>query len=170
MKTSESSLASTERRPLDQPSGFAQCCLACSAQVDVNVPLETAWDLWRDKTQIIKWMPWINKIEVVPDDPKQSKWVLCTDQFGRHWELSWRALDLTPIKHQKVCLAMLPKASFLACSDGLQHGPWPICYPICRYQAFLRLARSKWCNFSCMTVHLLCRSIGGHCQAQQQEA
>lgn len=74
----------------------------CSAQVDVSVPLETAWDLWRDKTQIIKWMPWINRIEIVPDDPKQSKWVLCTNQFGRNWELSWRALDLTPIKHQKV--------------------------------------------------------------------
>lgn len=80
--------------------------LACSAQVDVNVPLETAWDLWRDKTQIIKWMPWINRIEIVPDDPKQSKWVLCTDQFGRHWELSWRALDLTPIKHQKVAVPL----------------------------------------------------------------
>lgn len=79
-----------------------------NAQVDVNVPLETAWDLWRDKTQIIKWMPWINKIEVVPDDPKQSKWVLCTDQFGRHWELSWRALDLTPIKHQKIHWRSLP--------------------------------------------------------------
>lgn len=76
--------------------------LACSAQVDVDVPVDKAWDLWRDKTQIIKWMPWINRIEIVPDDPKQSKWVLCTDQFGRHWELSWRALDLTPIKHQKV--------------------------------------------------------------------
>jgi len=74
----------------------------CSAQVDVSVPLETAWDLWRDKTQIIKWMPWINRIEILPDDPKQSKWVLCTNQFGRNWELSWRALDLTPIKHQKV--------------------------------------------------------------------
>lgn len=76
--------------------------LACSAQVDVSVPLDKAWDLWRDKTQIIKWMPWINRIEIDPDDPKLSKWVLCTDQFGRHWELSWRALDLTPIKHQKV--------------------------------------------------------------------
>ena len=74
----------------------------CSAQVDVNIPVETAWDLWRDKSQIIKWMPWINRIEMVPDEPNQSKWVLCTDQFGRHWELSWRALDLTPIKHQKV--------------------------------------------------------------------
>ena len=74
---------------------------ACSAQVDVSVPVEFAWDLWRDKTQIIKWMPWINRIEMIPDEPKQSKWVLRTEQFGREWELSWRALDLTPIKHQK---------------------------------------------------------------------
>lgn len=75
---------------------------ACSAQVDVNIPVETAYELWRDKKQIIKWMPWINRIEMVPDHPNQSKWVLSTDQFGRHWELSWRALDLTPIKNQKV--------------------------------------------------------------------
>lgn len=79
-----------------------------NAQVDVSVPLETAWDLWRDKTQIIKWMPWINRIEILPDDPKQSKWVLCTNQFGRNWELSWRALDLTPIKHQKIHWRSLP--------------------------------------------------------------
>ena len=74
----------------------------CSAQVDVSIPVETAYDLWRDKKQIIKWMPWINRIEMVPDHPNQSKWVLSTDQFGQHWELSWRALDLTPIKNQKV--------------------------------------------------------------------
>ncbi|KAL3158733.1 hypothetical protein ABBQ32_011463 [Trebouxia sp. C0010 RCD-2024] len=100
VRSSQATVPYSQRSP---PS-----CLACSAQVDVNVPLETAWDLWRDKTQIIKWMPWINKIEVVPDDPKQSKWVLCTDQFGRHWELSWRALDLTPIKHQKIHWRSLP--------------------------------------------------------------
>ncbi|KAL0039275.1 hypothetical protein WJX79_001133 [Trebouxia sp. C0005] len=87
-----------------------------NAQVDVSVPLETAWDLWRDKTQIIKWMPWINRIEIVPDDPKQSKWVLCTNQFGRNWELSWRALDLTPIRHQKIHWRSLPGSN----SSGIE--------------------------------------------------
>lgn len=85
-----------------------RAALENNAQVDVNIPVETAYSLWRDKKQIIKWMPWINRIEIVPDHPNQSKWVLSTDQFGRHWELSWRALDLTPIKNQKIHWRSLP--------------------------------------------------------------
>ncbi|KAK9814228.1 hypothetical protein WJX72_002582 [[Myrmecia] bisecta] len=73
-----------------------------SAQTDVNVPLEEAWKLWEDRERIPQWMPWITSVKVQPDDPRLSKWTLSTEQFGRSWEFSWLARNLTPIKDQKI--------------------------------------------------------------------
>ena len=66
------------------------------------MPLEKAWQLWEDRELIPKWMPWIRSVTVQPDDPKLSKWLLSTHQFGRDWEFSWLAQNLTPMQNQKV--------------------------------------------------------------------
>ena len=82
-------------------------CLCCSAETEVQVPLEKAWRLWEDRELIPKWMPWIRSVTVQPDDPKLSKWLLSTQQFGRDWEFSWLAQNLTPMQHQKVCSSVV---------------------------------------------------------------
>lgn len=73
-----------------------------SAEMEVQVPLELAWDLWEDRESIPKFMPWIKSVTVQPDDPKMSRWLLSTNQFGRDWEFSWLAQNLTPIRNQKI--------------------------------------------------------------------
>lgn len=70
--------------------------------MEVQVPLELAWDLWEDRESIPKFMPWIKSVTVQPDDPKMSRWLLSTNQFGRDWEFSWLAQNLTPIRNQKI--------------------------------------------------------------------
>jgi len=72
------------------------------------VPLEKAWQLWEDRELIPKWMPWIRSVTVQPDDPKLSKWLLSTQQFGRDWEFSWLAQNLTPMQHQKIHWRSVP--------------------------------------------------------------
>lgn len=79
----------------------------CSAETEVQVPLELAWDLWEDRESIPNFMPWIKSVTVQPDDPKMSRWLLSTNQFGRDWEFSWIAQNLTPIKNQKVIGAVM---------------------------------------------------------------
>jgi uncharacterized membrane protein len=76
------------------------------------VPLEKAWQLWEDRELIPKWMPWIRSVTVQPDDPKMSRWLLSTQQFGRDWEFSWLAQNLTPMQNQKVC------SSTVGCPHG----------------------------------------------------
>ncbi|GAX78302.1 hypothetical protein CEUSTIGMA_g5744.t1 [Chlamydomonas eustigma] len=72
------------------------------SQVEVPVPLETAWSLWSDREQIPKWMPWIKSVKVQEDDMRKSKWTLSTHQFGRDWEFSWLSRNLQPILNQKI--------------------------------------------------------------------
>lgn len=66
------------------------------------MPLEKAWQLWEDRELIPKWMPWIRSVTAQPDNPTLSRWLLATHQFGRDWEFSWLAQNLTPMQHQKV--------------------------------------------------------------------
>ncbi len=101
-----------------------------SAETAVNIPIESAWDMWEDRERIPNWMPWIKSVkvslqalylpshvrqtcrtqvspgnlvaQVQPDNPALSKWLLETEQFGRSWEFSWLAQNLAPIKYQKV--------------------------------------------------------------------
>ena len=54
-----------------------------SAQSEVDVPIDVAWELWEDRTQIPKWMPWITRVEIQEEDPRLSKWTLSTYQFNR---------------------------------------------------------------------------------------
>lgn len=71
-----------------------------TAEVTVPVPLPIVWELWQDKSRIPNWMPWISSVESLEDE--MSRWTLSADQFGRHFEFSWVARDLTPIKQQKI--------------------------------------------------------------------
>eukprot|EP00240_Pyramimonas_obovata_P013598 CAMPEP_0118934916 /NCGR_PEP_ID=MMETSP1169-20130426/14485_1 /TAXON_ID=36882 /ORGANISM="Pyramimonas obovata, Strain CCMP722" /LENGTH=248 /DNA_ID=CAMNT_0006877879 /DNA_START=61 /DNA_END=810 /DNA_ORIENTATION=- len=74
-----------------------------TAKVDVDIPLPIAWDMW-DKTEMIPtWMPWISSVKVIEEEPKRkSEWTLSTHQFGRDWQFSWVATNLTPVKYQKI--------------------------------------------------------------------
>jgi uncharacterized membrane protein len=79
-----------------------------SAQVEVNAPIEIAWDLWEDREKIPNWMPWITSVVIQNDDPQMSKWTLSTFQFNRQWEFSWLARNMTPLKHQKIHWRSVP--------------------------------------------------------------
>lgn len=82
-----------------------------SAEVEVDLPVDVVWAMWRDRTAIPQWMPWISSVELVPEDDTLSRWVLSTYQFGNTWTLSWLAKDLTPVKHQKIHWRSVPGSS-----------------------------------------------------------
>ena len=42
------------------------------------------------------------------DDPRMSRWTLSTFQFNRRWEFSWLALNLTPLRNQKIHWRSVP--------------------------------------------------------------
>ena len=79
--------------------------------MEVAAPLDTCWDMWEDRTRIPTWMPWIKAVTILEDDPKLSRWVLSTEQFGRTWELSWLARNLAPVRHQKIHWTSVPGSS-----------------------------------------------------------
>ena len=82
-----------------------------TAEVEVAAPLDACWDMWEDRTRIPSWMPWIKAVTIQADDPKLSRWVLSTDQFGRTWEFSWLARNLAPVRHQKIHWTSVPGSS-----------------------------------------------------------
>jgi uncharacterized membrane protein len=53
------------------------------AEAEVSVPLELCWRLWEDRERIPQWMPWIKSVKVLPEEPRLSRWLLSTHQFGR---------------------------------------------------------------------------------------
>lgn len=65
-----------------------------SVQVDVDVPIETAWGLWSDLEQMPNWMKWIDSVSVLEDDPDLSQWKLATGGLEFKW-LS-RILEVRP--------------------------------------------------------------------------
>ena len=71
-----------------------------TAEITVPAPLPVVWELWQDKSRIPTWMPWISSVEPLKND--RSRWLLSTDQFGQHFEFSWVARDLPPVKLQKI--------------------------------------------------------------------
>jgi hypothetical protein len=34
-------------------------------QVEADVPLSEAWELWNDRENVTRWMPWITSVKVV---------------------------------------------------------------------------------------------------------
>ncbi|NET65372.1 MAG: hypothetical protein F6K63_13685 [Moorea sp. SIO1G6] len=67
-----------------------------SVQVEVEVPIELAWDLWSDLEQMPRWMKWIDSVEVLKEDPDLSRWKLASTGF----EFSWLSRILKLVPHQ----------------------------------------------------------------------
>ncbi len=65
-----------------------------TVQIEVDVPIELAWNLWSDLEQMPRWMKWIDSVEVLKDNPELSRWKLASGSF----EFSWlsRILKLVP--------------------------------------------------------------------------
>ncbi|MBE9167104.1 SRPBCC family protein [Pleurocapsales cyanobacterium LEGE 06147] len=56
-----------------------------TVQVEVNVPIELAWNLWSDLEQMPRWMKWIDSVEVLKDNPELSRWKLASGSFHFSW-------------------------------------------------------------------------------------
>ncbi|MGF1536551.1 MAG: SRPBCC family protein [Elainellaceae cyanobacterium] len=56
-----------------------------SVQVDVDVPIETAWGLWSDLEQMPNWMKWIDSVRILENDPDLSQWKLATGGLEFKW-------------------------------------------------------------------------------------
>ncbi|AOW99038.1 hypothetical protein BJP34_05890 [Moorena producens PAL-8-15-08-1] len=67
-----------------------------SVQVEVEVPIELAWDLWSDLEQMPRWMKWIDSVEVLKEDPDLSRWKLASTGF----EFSWLSRIVKLVPHQ----------------------------------------------------------------------
>ena len=65
-----------------------------TVQVEVDIPIELAWNLWSDLEQMPRWMKWIDSVEVLKDDPELSRWKLASSGFQFSW-LS-RIVNLIP--------------------------------------------------------------------------
>ncbi len=65
-----------------------------TVQIEVDVPIELAWELWSDLEQMPRWMKWIESVEVLDDNPELSRWKLASTGF----EFSWlsRILKVVP--------------------------------------------------------------------------
>ncbi|MGB7056091.1 MAG: SRPBCC family protein [Geitlerinemataceae cyanobacterium] len=67
-----------------------------SVQVEVNVPMNLAWNLWADLEQIPRWMSWISQVKVSPENPNLSRWTLSAMGL----EFSWQARLIRVVPHQ----------------------------------------------------------------------
>ena len=67
-----------------------------SVQVEVEVPIELAWNLWSDLEQMPRWMKWIESVKVLEDNPELSRWKLATGGL----EFSWLSRILKIVPHQ----------------------------------------------------------------------
>ncbi|NET61337.1 MAG: hypothetical protein F6K47_35980 [Symploca sp. SIO2E6] len=65
-----------------------------SVQVEVEVPIDLAWNLWSDLEQMPSWMKWIDSVKILEDNPELSRWKLASSGL----EFSWlsRILKMTP--------------------------------------------------------------------------
>lgn len=67
-----------------------------SAQVEVAVPIELAWNLWSDLEQMPQWMKWIESVTILEDNPELSRWKLATGNF----QFSWLSRISKVVPHQ----------------------------------------------------------------------
>ncbi|MBW4576966.1 MAG: SRPBCC family protein [Aphanothece sp. CMT-3BRIN-NPC111] len=56
-----------------------------SVQVEVEVPIDLAWNLWSDLEQMPRWMKWIESVKVLEDNPELSRWKLATGGLEFSW-------------------------------------------------------------------------------------
>jgi uncharacterized membrane protein len=69
-----------------------------SVQVEVEIPVETSWDLWSDLEQMPRWMQWIESVKILDDNPELSRWTLATGGL----EFSWLSRILKIVPHQMI--------------------------------------------------------------------
>lgn len=80
-----------------------------SVVVDVDVPVEMAWNLWCDLEQMPRWMHWIDSVRIPEDQPDISEWKLASRGFEFTWRskitdlvdrqiIAWEAIDGLPNK------------------------------------------------------------------------
>ncbi len=67
-----------------------------SVFVEVDVPVEVAWDLWSDLEQMPRWMKWIETVSILPENPELSRWHLATGGL----EFSWLSRIVKLVPHQ----------------------------------------------------------------------
>ncbi len=67
-----------------------------SVQVEVEVPIELAWNLWSDLEQMPRWMKWIESVKILEDNPDLSRWKLATSGL----EFSWLSRIVKIVPHQ----------------------------------------------------------------------
>ncbi len=67
-----------------------------SVQIEVDIPIELAWELWSDLEQMPRWMKWIDSVKVLEDNPELSRWKLATGGL----EFSWLSRILKLVPHQ----------------------------------------------------------------------
>lgn len=67
-----------------------------SVQVEVDVPIDLAWNLWSDLEQMPRWMKWIDSVKILPEDPDLSRWKLATGGL----EFSWLSRIRKIVPHQ----------------------------------------------------------------------
>ncbi len=56
-----------------------------TVQVEVDIPIELAWNLWSDLEQMPRWMKWIDSVEILKDNPELSRWKLASGVFQFSW-------------------------------------------------------------------------------------
>jgi uncharacterized membrane protein len=67
-----------------------------TVQVEVEVPIEFAWNLWSDLEQMPRWMKWIDSVKVLDEDPELSRWKLATSGL----EFTWLSRILKVVPNQ----------------------------------------------------------------------
>jgi len=56
-----------------------------SVFVEVEIPVQLAWDLWSDLEQMPRWMKWIESVTVLEDRPELSRWKLASGGLEFSW-------------------------------------------------------------------------------------
>lgn len=67
-----------------------------TVQIEVETPVQLAWELWSDLEQMPRWMKWIDSVKILEDDPDLSRWKLASGGF----EFSWLSRIVKLVKHQ----------------------------------------------------------------------
>lgn len=67
-----------------------------SVQVEVEIPIEVAWNLWSDLEQMPRWMKWIHSVRILEENPELSRWKLVSGVL----EFSWLSRILKQIPNQ----------------------------------------------------------------------
>ena len=69
-----------------------------SVLVEVDAPVQLAWDLWSDLEQMPKWMKWIDSVNILEEDPDLSRWKLASAGF----EFTWLSRVTKLVPHQLI--------------------------------------------------------------------